>query len=115
MDGDSAEIALTWLEEDGNKLIEVQDMIARLGKVKIETSITDEMIATARAYPVDKLVVFHRGKCNAWCHDDRHPSMYHGTRINAACCPVCNKSFDPIAVLMTRDGMSFINAVKELQ
>lgn len=77
--------------------------------------ITDEMIARAREYPVDRLVEFHRGRALAWCHNDRTPSLYHGTRKNVAVCPVCNRTFNPIDILVERDGLAFIEAVKGLQ
>lgn len=77
--------------------------------------ITDEMIETARRYPVMNLVEFYRGKATAWCHDDRRPSLYHGTRNNIVVCPVCDKKFNPIDILIHRDGMSFTEAVKRLQ
>jgi hypothetical protein len=77
-------------------------------------AITDEMIERAREYPVENLVEFVRGKAKAWCHDDRNPSMFHGTRNNIVVCPVCDKKFGPIDVLVTRDGMTFRDAVLTL-
>jgi DNA primase len=80
-----------------------------------EQEITDEMIISARSYPVDRLIDFGRSKkAKAFCHEDKNPSMYHGTKINKAMCPVCNKAFDSIAILMKRDMMSFKDAVKQL-
>lgn len=113
--GESADIAAIWLEEDGRKLVAVQDAIKNLSTTVADNGITDEMIARAKSFPVDKLIDFTRGKCHAFCHEDKNPSMFHGTRLNLAVCPVCDKKFDPIAILMQRDGMSFIAAVKELQ
>lgn len=115
MTGDSAWIALRWLEEDGRKLVAAQQAITNLEIVKDrDNGITDEMIARAKETPIDSVVEFTRGKTRAWCHDDNNPSMYHGTRTNTAVCPVCDKKFDPIAVLMTRDGMNFPDAVRSL-
>ena len=76
--------------------------------------ITDEMIEQARNYPVDKLIEFIRGNAIAFCHNDKRPSMFHGTRTNTAQCPVCGKSFDSIAILMERDNMDFKTAVLTL-
>ena len=76
--------------------------------------ITDEMIERARNYPVEKLIEFKHGKAIAFCHEDKNPSMFHGTRTNTAQCPVCAKSFDAIAILTDRDGMSFKEAVTTL-
>lgn len=84
------------------------------GKVS-ENEVTDEMIERARRYPVELLVEFKRGKTRAWCHDDRNPSAFHGTRTNTVQCPVCAKSFDSIAVLMQRDVLTFHEAVRRLQ
>lgn len=80
-----------------------------------ESTITDDMIAQARQVPITRLIDFRQGKARAWCHDDNNPSLFHATRTNRASCPVCAKYFDPIAVLMERDGYSFVDAVKALQ
>lgn len=94
---------------------EIKRELRAIKNVTITTpGITDEMIEQARAYPVANLIEFTRGKCVAFCHEDKNPSMYHATRINKANCPVCNESFDSIAVLMKRDGMDFKSAVKSL-
>ena len=89
-----------------------------LGAIKNVTihkpGITDDMIEQARNYPIGQLVEFTRGKAQAFCHEDKNPSAYHATRVNRINCPVCGKSFDPIGVLMERDGMSFKEAVTTL-
>lgn len=81
---------------------------------KKRDGITDEMIERARAYPIDKLIKFTRGKATAPCHDDRNPSMYHGTRKNVAVCPVCDKKWGPLDWLIEIEGKTFVEAVKEL-
>ena len=81
---------------------------------KKRDGITDDQIATARAYPIDRLIKFTRGKATAPCHEDRNPSMYHGTRKNVAVCPVCDKKWGPIDWLIEIEGKTFIEAVKEL-
>lgn len=79
------------------------------------TNVTPEDIEQARQYPITRLVEFNRyGKAIAWCHDDKRPSMYHGTKKNMAICPVCNLKFSPIDVLMKRDGYKFYDAVRQL-
>ena len=78
-------------------------------------AITDDMIDKAREYPVTQLVEFRHGKALAWCHQDSRPSLCHMTRINKAWCPVCNRYFSAIDVVMTRDGLSFLDAVRSLQ
>ena len=78
--------------------------------------ITDDMIATAREFPIEKVIGFDsRGNAMAFCHDDKQPSLSWYKAKNKAHCWSCSRSFDTISVLQNRDGMSFINAVKELQ
>lgn len=81
---------------------------------KKRDGITDEMIERARAYPIDRLIKFHKGKATAPCHDDRNPSMYHGTRKNVAVCPVCDKKWGPLDWLIEIEGKTFVEAVREL-
>lgn len=76
--------------------------------------ISDEQIEAAKSTLVESLIEFRRGRSTAWCHPDKNPSLYHGTRSNLAVCPVCDRKFGPIDILMDRDGMSFIEAVKKL-
>ena len=77
-------------------------------------AITDGMIEAARQYPITSLIDFNRGLAPAWCHTDRRPSLSHHKQANRAHCWPCGKSFDPIAVLMTRDSMTFPAAVRNL-
>lgn len=122
---DNSEVAAVfiarWIEEIDSGIAKAQREITSLrdkerGRSKVSAdTITDAMIEAARAVPVNTLVDFGRGgKVKAWCHDDRNPSMYHGTRSNRAVCPVCDKKFGPIDVLVERDGMSFAEAVRYL-
>jgi len=76
--------------------------------------ITDEQIELAKATPITNVIEFKRGKATAWCHEDRNPSMYHGTRKNVAVCPVCDRKFNAVDVLMDRDGLTFVEAVVQL-
>jgi hypothetical protein len=114
------------LESEYLALFSISDLGIKRAKVKMELrsmknltvnkpGITDEMIQAARDYPITQLIEFTRGTATAFCHNDRRPSMYHQTRLNRACCPVCDKSFDSIAVLVERDGMTFKSAVHQLQ
>lgn len=80
-----------------------------------KNSITEEMIMNAKDTDIREVVAFNRAKqAKAWCHEDKQPSLYYGDRTNRAICPVCNKTFNAIDVLMTRDGYSFIEAVRAL-
>lgn len=83
------------------------------GHVRKE-NITDEQIEAAKLTPVESLIEFQRGKSTAWCHPDKNPSLYHGTRKNLAVCPVCDRKFGPVDILMSRDGLSFVEAVQQL-
>jgi len=85
-----------------------------LAKSKEKPVITDEDIEAARAYPIDQLIEFNRGKIACPFHEDKNPSAYHGTRSNRLVCPVCAKTWSALDVLMLRDGYGFIDAVKQL-
>ena len=104
--------------EDVKAIAEMKREIKRLNRALTNLDsrqITDEQIAIARAYPIDQLITFQRGAALAWCHDDKRPSLTHDRKRNRAKCWPCDKSFDSIAVLMDRDGMSFVDAVRALQ
>lgn len=77
-------------------------------------AITDEMIERARDYPVTQLIDFQRGKVACPFHADKNPSAYFGNKTNRLICPVCNETWDAISILVKRDGMTFIDAVKTL-
>jgi hypothetical protein len=80
-----------------------------------QNSITDEMIEQARNIPVTEVVQFNRfGKAHAWCHQDRNPSLTYMTRTGLAWCAACGKYHDAIGVLMTRDNLSFHEAIRTL-
>jgi hypothetical protein len=76
--------------------------------------VTEEMIEEAKEYPVEMVIEFTRGRCRAFCHESDSFSMSHFRKANRAHCFVCGKSFNPIDVLMVRDGLSFVEAVKNL-
>ena len=78
------------------------------------TSITDYDIEQANNFPIDHLILFVNGKAYAWCHDDKTPSLVHWKKENRARCFVCDKTYRPIDVLMERDSLSFVQAVKRL-
>jgi hypothetical protein len=97
-----------------DEIVDLQRYGKNSTRVQRPDAITDDMIAQAKAYPVETLVEFTRGKTKAFCHPDKNPSAFHGTRTNRIVCPVCDKKFGPIDILMERDGMTFIEAVKQL-
>jgi hypothetical protein len=77
-------------------------------------NITDEMISRAREYPLSNIIEIN-GRDYARCidHDDKNPSMF--CRNNYAHCFSCGYTGDPIDVMMKVNGLSFTEAVKEMQ
>lgn len=114
-DDDEKEIMAEYAIRVIVELNRVKRQLKFISMPSIRGEITPDMVEHAKAYPVNRLVMFTKGRAKAWCHDDRNPSMYHGTRKNVACCPVCGKTFNPISILMERDGMTFPDAVRNLQ
>lgn len=94
-------------------IIKLRDMQRRLKK-PIKDTITDEMIEQAREQDIRSIIEFKNGKAIAWCHEDKNPSLTYMSKTNKAWCAACGKYFDSIGVLMGRDGMTFITAVREL-
>ena len=82
--------------------------------VERKGGITDSMIEQARERDIQTVVEFERGKALAWCHKDRNPSLTYMSKTNKAWCAACGIYFDSIAVLMSRDGMTFPDAVRKL-
>jgi hypothetical protein len=88
---------------------------AREPVIKRSNEVTPQMIEQARQVPVDTLIEFTHGKCHCPFHDDKIPSMFHGTRENRAVCPSgCNDSWDSIGLTQKLDGLSFHDAVRKL-
>ena len=114
---DGGDLALHWAREELDECISLFTSAAYTFKSDNETTkswITDEMIEQARSYPIDKLIEFIRGKAKAFCHEDKNPSAYFATRKNRLNCPVCDRSFSPIDVLIHRDGYVWKDAVQHL-
>ena len=95
-------------------IIKLRDIESRLRLPRPTRDITDAMIEQARERDIRSVVDFNRGKAIAWCHDDKNPSLTYMSRTNRAWCAACGKYFDPIGVLMNRDGMNFASAVRYL-
>jgi hypothetical protein len=81
---------------------------------EIPGRIIDSDVEAAKEYPLTELIDFSHGRAIAFCHDSDSYSMSYHKKSNRARCFVCNKSFGPIDVMMERDGMTFIQAVKSL-
>jgi len=77
-------------------------------------TIEQHHIDQANEYPIENLIPFVNGKAYAFCHEDKSPSLTHWKAKNKARCFVCNKTFGPISVLMERDNMKFLDAVRSL-
>lgn len=76
--------------------------------------ITEDMIEKAKAYPLEQLIEINRqGFTRCFGHNDKKPSAYG--RKNFLWCFVCNKGWDTIQILVERDGLTFRQAVLQLQ
>ena len=111
-----SDVSLFW----ANKAIkEIHHLAINMNKKRKITAsadrINDADIESAKQYPVGSLINFQNGVSIAWCHNDKKPSLWYASRRNLAICPVCDKKFNPIDILMGRDGMTFIEAVKNLR
>ena len=83
------------------------------GEKGSSSKITSEMIEQARAYPIQNLIDVKRGKARCPFHEDRNPSL--GIKYNRYFCFSCGAKGNVIDLLMNRDNLSFIDAVKALQ
>lgn len=120
MEHEDCPITLHYLAQDVGKIrLEISKISRELDMLDKPTNadqITDEMIARAKEYPIEKLIDFDRtGKALAFCHADKTPSLSWWKKGNKATCFPCDKRFDPIDILMIRDGFTFHEAVKRLQ
>jgi hypothetical protein len=100
--------------DDLHIILELKHLRQSLIEKPHTNGVTDEQIEQANLYPIDRLIEFKHGKTHCPFHDDKSPSMFHATRKNIACCPVCDAGWGPIRLTMDRDGMTFIQAVKHL-
>ncbi len=98
-----------------DQLTAIKQFEARQKRPLREDRITEEMIQAAKDTPIESLITFDRtGKALAFCHADKSPSLSWNRKGNKAHCFPCGKSFNAVDVLIHRDGMTFIDAVKEL-
>jgi len=108
-------ILLHWIADTFEEIAWCMKKANRRVNTSQKNGIDDGMIEVARNADVRSVVDFKRGKAVAWCHEDKNPSLYYANRINRAICPVCDKKFSALDVLISRDGYSFIDAVRSLQ
>lgn len=107
-------VALHWALET---LGEITYLMARSRRTHHESRgrISPGTIEMAKSVSITTVIDFSRnGKAYAFCHEDKRPSLCHANKTNTAWCPVCDKRFNPIEVLMQRDGMGFVDAVRAL-
>jgi hypothetical protein len=93
--------------------IRIYQQAAKKGRLK--QGITDADIEAAREYPVEQLIEFNRGAALAFCHADKTPSLSLDRKRNRCHCFPCDKDFSAIDILIERDGLDFISAVKQLR
>lgn len=111
---DGSDLAYLWQLDAEDELLGLFHMLSR-PIIESRNGITDDDIQRAKDYPIEELVQFDRmGKCLAFCHEEKTPSMSWHRKRNRAHCFGCGRSFNAIDVLMVRDGLSFIDAVKRL-
>jgi len=78
------------------------------------SGVSDDQIQRARDYPIEELLgeVNRSRRYKCFFHEDEHPSA--SIKNNKLRCWVCSKSWNPIDLLIERDGLTFIDAVKFL-
>ena len=95
---------------------EIYYLFGKIKRTEVYTeSITDEDIERAKEHPIENLIELDsRGKAIAWCHEDKNASMTLWKGKNRVRCWACSKTYNPIDILVERDGLTFIEAVKRL-
>lgn len=106
------------LEKDLETYGNIQEKEKKLEKLenlnrRINSKITNEMIETARQYPIEKLIEVNKS-CLAICpfHDDHNPSLC--VKNGFAYCFACHYKGDSIKFIMDKDNLDFKEAVKRL-
>jgi len=102
------------IKSEIKELKQVDREIKSYTQLPREGEITDDMVVTAREYPIENLVEFKGGRCKAFCHESDSFSVAKSRNANGIWCHVCNRFFNPIDVLIHRDGYSFPDAVRQL-
>jgi len=81
----------------------------RNGKGKID----EYAIVRAREYPISNIYEAKRNFILCPYHDDKHPSMF--IKNNFGYCFVCGANVDSIDLMMNKLGLSFVDAVQNMQ
>ncbi len=117
-----------WIKIDmGEKLIEIEDRIARLKRIisasknkYSKNRITDEQIQQAMEVPIETLIdqpLRKMGKTLVGLcplHDEKHPSFHIYPETNSCWCFGCNQGGNSINFIRLLHGYSFQEAVKYL-
>lgn len=93
---------------------ELQALTLLINGHERKQAITDGQIQTARDYPIDRIITFHKGLALAPCHADKSPSLHWDRKRNRAHCFVCGKSFSGLDYLIEFEGLKFVDAVLQL-
>lgn len=104
------------IERYARAAVSVLDELYRINprRAKNANEITPAMIEQARAYPFSQLIAFKRNMALCPFHSDHDPSMAL-MKDNTVRCFSCNRSWDTIAFIREREGLSFPAAVRALQ
>jgi hypothetical protein len=82
---------------------------------KIIRRITDEMVESAKEFPINQLLgEAQGGKYNCLWHDDTNPSMHYYKKTNSVYCFSCGTSGDAIDIYRRLYNTDFKTAVKNL-
>lgn len=114
---DSSDLALHWAWDCVDELIYLfkHAGYSELPKENNCSQITDEMKQRALDYPVTSLIDFKDNKrAIAWCHNDNSPSLVYFAKNNKIWCPVCNKAYNSIDLLMHLEGCGYFDAIRRL-
>lgn len=76
--------------------------------------IDGDMVAAARAVPVDTLIEFKAGYAPCLWHEDDKPSLHFHTASNRVKCFACGFSGSSVDIVMKRDGLGFRDSVRAL-
>lgn len=114
-DVDCVELRIIWGERVLNHLENIKKQWRKMLAIKHDKStITQDMIQTAKDYPFEELYPFKRGYALCPFHPDSKPSM--SLKNNKVRCWSCmDKNMDTIEFLMKLQGLTFQEAVRRLQ
>lgn len=83
-------------------------------QVETQGKIDSEMVAVAKAVPVDTLLEFHQGYALCLWHEEEKPSLHHHAASNRVKCFSCGFGGSAVDIIMKKEGLDFPSAVKFL-